>query len=90
MKTSPKRAFDTISAALAGQADVRLVTTFFDKQVFGNFHVAYWRGQRAVSILLHRGQLFICEGLQAEKCRKMGDLLESDESEILEALRPEW
>jgi hypothetical protein len=90
MKTSPKRAYDAISAALADQADVRLVTSDYDAEIFGNFHLAYWRKDRAVSIVLDRGQLFLCDDLQAEKCRMVGDLFDSDETAILEALRPEW
>jgi hypothetical protein len=90
MKTSPKRAYDLISAALADEPDVRLVHSDYFPDHFGNFHLAYWRNERAVSIVLDRGQLFVCDDLKAEKGRMVGDLFESDEAEIMETLRPEW
>ena len=90
MKTNPERAYDAIRDALAKQADVRVVTSVYEPDAFGNFHIAYWRNQRAASIVLDRGQLFVCDDLEAHKCKMVGDLFDSDETEILEMLRPDW
>jgi hypothetical protein len=90
MKTSPKEVYDAITAALAEEGDVRVVRSAYDAEAFGNFHLAYWRNERPVSIVLDRSQLFVCGDLEADKCRMVGDLFQSDETEVLELLRPVW
>ena len=86
---SPKEAFDAIGRTLSEDVRVRVVRTEYDAEFFGNFHIAFWEGDSPHSIICDRGQIWVCDDLEAAHCTMVVEAIYyADPDSLLDAVWP--
>jgi hypothetical protein len=60
-----KTAFYTIKLELESRAEIEVIRADYDEKSFGNFVVEFLKGGAPSSFVLDRGELVICQGLNA-------------------------